>query len=245
MTKESAISFVIPALNEEEWILPCIRSILAQKDLPPHEIIVVDNGSTDRTVALVEECFADVRLVHEPEKGLTRARQAGFRASSGNIIACVDADTQLPAHWAKTVLEALEERSAIVAVSGPARYPEFSTVLHSASFVFWHILVPTVHSILHVTRWGAIGNGGNMAIRRHALETIGGFDTSIVFWGEDTNIARRLRSVGEVKFLRRMTVESSARRFLSEGTFRTLARYLSAFFLETIKTKKALAKKDS
>ena len=72
------LSFVIPAYNEERYLGGCLESILEQtRDLPDTEIVVVNNASTDgtRDVAL---SYPRVRLVDEPRKGLTYARQAGF-----------------------------------------------------------------------------------------------------------------------------------------------------------------------
>ena len=87
------LSFVVPAYNEEAYLPACLESILAQtRELGDGvEIIVVNNASTDRTreVALG---YAGVRVVDEPRKGLTFARQAGFAASTGELIANVDSD---------------------------------------------------------------------------------------------------------------------------------------------------------
>src|SRR6185437_8312041 len=101
------LSFVIPAYNEEAYLPACLESILAQtRNLLPGrvEIIVVNNASSDRTRE-VAQSFPEVILVDEPHKGLTYARQAGFCASSGELIANVDADSRLPPGWVKTVLE--------------------------------------------------------------------------------------------------------------------------------------------
>jgi len=67
------VSVVIPALNEEEFIGDCIRSLRAQT-LPPAEIIVVDNGSTDRTVEIAKE-LAD-KVIIMPDVGIVQLRQA-------------------------------------------------------------------------------------------------------------------------------------------------------------------------
>ena len=80
------LSFVVPAYNEETYLPACLESILAQtRELGDDvEIIVVNNASTDRTreVALG---YPGVKVVDEPRKGLTFARQAGFAASKGEL----------------------------------------------------------------------------------------------------------------------------------------------------------------
>src|ERR1700687_698667 len=114
------LSFVVPAYNEEAYLPACLESILAQtKDLGDQiEIIVVNNASTDRTreVALG---FPGVRVVDEMRKGLTFARQAGFAASSGELIANVDSDSRLTEGWVKTVLAEFAGDAKMVALSGP------------------------------------------------------------------------------------------------------------------------------
>ena len=59
--------------------------------------------------------------------------------------------------------------------------------------------------------------GGNFILRRSALEKIGGYDTSIDFWGEDTDIATRISKVGRVKFTFDFPIYTSARRFKKDG----------------------------
>jgi len=91
------LSIVIPAYNEEKYIARCLKSVLGQietlekkRDI---EIIVVNNASSDKTVEIVSQFIeAGVLLVHENERGLPKARQAGLDASSGDLIANVDAD---------------------------------------------------------------------------------------------------------------------------------------------------------
>ena len=92
------LSFVVPAYNEEAYLPACLESILTQIDpatsgLAPGtcEIIVVNNASTDRTREVALR-YPGVTVVDEPRKGLTFARQAGFAASTGDLIANVDSD---------------------------------------------------------------------------------------------------------------------------------------------------------
>ncbi len=91
------ISFVIPAYNEQDFIGPCLESVMRELGTIEcdAEVIVVNNASTDATR---ERALAvpDVRVVDEPQKGLVRAREAGYLASSGELIANIDSDTRLP-----------------------------------------------------------------------------------------------------------------------------------------------------
>jgi GT2 family glycosyltransferase len=77
----------------------------------------------------------------------------------------------------------------------------------------------------YVLRVGSMVQGGNFVTSRAALEEIGGFNTAISFYGEDTDIARRLNEVGEVRFTFELKMFSSARRLKNEGMLTMAARY--------------------
>jgi GT2 family glycosyltransferase len=81
-----------------------------------------------------------------------------------------------------------------------------------------------------VFRTGAMLQGGNFVVRRAALEKIGGYDTSIEFYGEDTDIARRLQPLGEVCFAPGLKMFSSARRLKREGMLTMAGRYAINYF---------------
>ena len=121
------LSFVVPAYNEETYLPACLESILAQTgELGDQvEIIVVNNASTDRTREVALK-YPGVRVVDEPRKGLTYARQAGFTASKGELIANVDSDSRLTPGWVDTVLTTFAEEPKLVALSGPFVYYDLS-----------------------------------------------------------------------------------------------------------------------
>src|SRR4051812_44821998 len=91
---------VVPAHNEESRLPRCLEAILAEIERVGciAEVIVVDNARTDRT-GTVAASFPRVRVVAETVKGLSQARQAGFAASTGWLIANIDADTIVPEGW--------------------------------------------------------------------------------------------------------------------------------------------------
>jgi len=79
--------------------------------------------------------------------------------------------------------------------------------------------------------------GGNFAVKREALLKIGGFDESIDFYGEDTDIARRLSYVGKVKFTLFLPMPTSARRLKKEGLLTATFIYAANFFSEVLRKK--------
>jgi glycosyltransferase involved in cell wall biosynthesis len=228
------LSFVVPAYNEEAYLPACLESILAQtRDLPAGttEIIVVNNASTDgtREVALR---YPGVTVVDEPRKGLTFARQAGFAASSGSLIANVDADSRLTPGWLTQVLTTFAEADAnpsatkpLAALSGPILYYDLNRRQRILVHVFYLTAWTTYAINRYILRVGSMVQGGNFVTSRDALAHIGGFNTDISFYGEDTDIARRLNAVGEVRFTFDLKMFSSARRLKSEGMLTMAARY--------------------
>jgi len=221
------ISFVIPAYNEEARIARCLSSVLREsrrcgRDV---EIVVVDNASTDRTAETVS-AFPGVRLVREPRKGLLFARQAGFLASRGDLVACIDADTILTRGWINRALDAFRGSPRLVALSGPYVYYDVSSLTRLIVIV-WYVsaLLLLGYIAQHIFRRCALLQGGNYVVRRSALELIGGYNTSISFYGEETDLACRLASTGVVRFTFRLRLRTSGRRLKKEGVIATGSTY--------------------
>ncbi len=229
------LSFVVPAYNEEAYLPGCLESILSQTRGLEHitEIIVVNNASTDdtRDVALR---YPGVRVVDEPRKGLTFARQAGFVASTGSLIANVDADSRLTPGWVGSVLTAFDGRPRRSPRS-PARSSTTTSrpASASSSSIFYLTAFATYVINRYILRVGSMVQGGNFVLSRAALEAIGGFNTAISFYGEDTDIARRLNAVGKVRFTFDLKMLSSARRLKHEGMLTIAARYAINYFWTT------------
>lgn len=220
------ISFVIPAYNEERYIGDCLRSVLKQikKSGCEAEVIVVNNASTDKTKEIALS-FKDVRVVDEFRKGLLWAREAGFRASSGDLIANVDSDTKLTPRWIDKVFKEFNKNKKLAALSGPCIYYDLPFYVRVAVsiFYFFGYLIYSASRLLFKS--GVMLQGGNSVLRRSALEKIGGFDTRISFYGEDTDTARRISKVGSVKFTFDLPIYTTGRRMATEGILFTGARY--------------------
>lgn len=218
------ISVIIPAFNEENYISNAIESILSN---PPEnflEIVVVNNASTDRT-AEIASAYPKVRVVFEPKKGLTSARQRGLTESKGDLLAFVDADSLVPKYWFGVINREFSKDKNLVCLSGPYIYydtPAWQQWL--VRNLYYGLLARTIYFF---TRYMA--SGGNLVAKKQALEKIGGFDTKIDFYGEDTDIARRLHEVGKVKFSLSFFMATSGRRFAKEGTFKTGAKYVANY----------------
>lgn len=234
--KDVRLSFVVPAYNEESYLPACLESILAQTGTLGNqvEIIVVNNASSDRTreVAL---SYPGVIVVDEMRKGLPWARQAGFVASTGDLIANVDSDSRLTEGWVAKVLHEFDRLPEMVAFSGPLVYYDLQPSQRFSVQLFYLVAFSIYVLNRYVLRAGSMVQGGNFVLRRKALESIGGFNTSIAFYGEDTDVARRLNRVGKVVFTFQLKMFSSARRLKSEGMFRIGMRYTMNYFWTTFR----------
>jgi len=193
------------------------------------EIIVVDNASTDRTSEIAKK-YRGVKVVKESEMGLPRARQAGFLAASGDLIANVDADTILTPGWIGKVLSEFSKNPKLVALSGPHIPYDLPKRMKVLADFFYRIGFVAYIFNRFIFDVGSMLQGGNFIVRRKALESIGGYNTDIDFYGEDTDLARRLHKVGPVKFTFDLPIYASGRRLAKEGAFTTGIRYSLNYF---------------
>ncbi|MGA9855569.1 MAG: glycosyltransferase [Gammaproteobacteria bacterium] len=226
------LSIIIPAYNEEKFISGCLEHVQAEilhcNDAGLVDVLVIDNASTDQTAAIAGT-YHGVRVVHETQKGLTRARQRALNEAQGDILAFVDADTRMPTGWIKRIQTLFATNPNVVCVSGPYIYYDAPMLNRIFVRLYWTLLaLPTYW----ITRYMVVG--GNFAARKPALVEIGGFDTNIEFYGEDTNIARRLSAVGKVKFSMRLPMPTSSRRLHAEGLWGTALKYVANFLSEVV-----------
>ncbi|MFA5864339.1 MAG: glycosyltransferase family 2 protein [Phycisphaerae bacterium] len=228
------LSFAIPAYNEEDHIGLCLASILKETRNKPYgvQIVVVNNASTDRT-AHIARSFAGVTVIDEPTKGLVRARQAGFKGSTGDIIANIDADTILTPGWLDTVFREFSSDEKLVALSGPFIYHDLSTSIGLLVRVFYCLGFCCYLINRYVLRVGSMLQGGNFIVRRSALVKIGGYSEDFDFYGEDTDVACRLHAVGKVKFTFKLPIYTSGRRLQKEGLWQMGLKYSLNFFWTT------------
>lgn len=235
------ISFIIPAYNEENYLERCLNSLQAQCNQPGFEveIIVVNNASTDRTAEIAQQ-FANVRLINEPRRGLARARQAGFSAASGELIANIDADTMLPPGWMQTVKAYFTQNPKLVALSGPHIFYDGTPSIKAWAKAFYIVAYCSYIWHRYIVRVSSMLQGGNFVVKKSALQQIGGFDSAYEFYGEDADIARRLFKVGDVTFTYKLPIFASSRRLKAEGNFPTAMRYIVGY-LWTVHLKKPIA----
>jgi GT2 family glycosyltransferase len=181
------VSVVVCTYNGGRTLEQCLRSLQAL-DYPDYEVIVVDDGSTDDTRAILAR-FPDVRAIHQPNRGLGVARNVGLREATGAIVAYTDSDCFADPDWLTHLVYQLLRSKA--AVGGPNLTPEdgwLAACVAAAPGQPTHVL-ESDQTAEHIP-------GCNMAFRREALEAIHGFDPQYRKAGDDVDVCWRLQQAG-------------------------------------------------
>lgn len=210
------ISAVVPAHNEENWIGNTLKSLNNQSYPGDYEILVVDNASEDDTASVARSNGA--RVVYEPEKGYTTARQTGFEQAKGSIVAMTDADTIVSTNWLEAAANSLGAENTVGAF-GPCEFREtskfrkFLAKYGFSAFLRLNLLLNRPHF-----------SGFNMAVKKKAFEKVSGFDLSMDS-SADVDLSLRLKEVGKVTYNPKMSVKTSARRFSREGFLKSILHH--------------------
>jgi GT2 family glycosyltransferase len=182
------ISVVICTYNGSRTLRACLDA-LQRADYPCFEVIVVDDGSSDGTAAVAEDF--DARLISIPNGGLSNARNVGWQAAKGEIVAYLDDDTAPDPHWLR-YLGATFEATEFAGVAGPnIAWPGDGLVAESVDHAPGnptHVLL-TDQEAEHLP-------GCNMAFRKQCLAAVGGFDPQFRIAGDDVDLCWRLQQRG-------------------------------------------------
>jgi GT2 family glycosyltransferase len=189
MRRYPRVSVVVCAYNAERTMDQCLAS-LAELNYPDYEVVVVNDGSRDRTREIAES-YDYCRLINQPNKGLSAARNIGAEAATGEIVAYTDSDCVADPDWL-TYLVAKMEASGLAACGGPNFPPPEDTLVPAAVAVApggpTHVLISD-EVAEHIA-------GCNMAFRRDALLQLGGFDPIYRAAGDDVDICWRFQDAG-------------------------------------------------
>jgi len=229
MTTQPLISVVVPAYNEEKYLDVCLSS-LANQTYPAHkyEVLVVNNASTDSTTTIAREWGATV--IDEPMKGVARARQTGFLAARGPIIASTDADTAVSEDWLARIAAAFSRNPHLGGIYGPVYWPDGQAVErwmleYPASWVM------TITNRLRYSLWW----GSNFAVSCDAFRLVGGFSTEMPS-GEDTDLSLRMSRYFTIHYDPDLIAYSSARRIAKVGpvrySYQTVEHAVRRFILQ-------------
>lgn len=201
------LSLIIATYNRAAFLIETLRSVVAQ-DAPAQEweCVVVNNNSSDDTAArfaafAAENAGFDLRMVDEPNQGLSYARNRGIRESRGEYIAIIDDDERIAPQFISAYVSLFDSVPEAVAAGGPivAEY-----VAGRPSWMSRYTERPIANTLYLGDRVrefpaGRIPGGGNMALRRSAVKRYGVFDISLgrvgssLVGGEESDLFERLR----------------------------------------------------
>lgn len=200
-------SVVIPAYNEEKRIGACIKSLQSQT-VPPLEIIIVDNNSTDKTAKIAKKM--GVTVLHEAIQGQSYARNKGFNTARGDIIARTDADTIVPPDWIEKIQNVFSKNNKLAAISGSAVFGN-------------RILSPFIRLLVFEANKQIFGHvglyGPNLALKKSVWEQIK--EEVCMADGqihEDTDLAIHCGRRGKIMYVSDLKVKTSARRLKSPSS---------------------------
>jgi len=217
------ISFIIPAHNEELWIGKCLASIRSSMEKlgEAHEVIVVDDASTDSTPQIAEEMGA--RVIRVEHRRISATRNAGASAAQGKVFFFVDADTQANEWAVGAALDALRSGAA-----GGGCVFEFDRPLP----LWGRIMYPVGVGIGRLIRW--VG-GCFLFCTREAYDASGGFSERL-YAREDIAFIQALKRVGRFA-VPKPTVVTSGRKLDVVGPWEAI-RLLLALAIRSPRHKK-------
>lgn len=190
-------SVIVCTHNGGERIVSCLQA-LRRLVYPRYEVLVVDDGSTDNTAELARE-FDDVRLIELEHCGLSAARNRGAADAQGEIIAYTDDDCEPDMHWLYWLAYAFENRGWD-ACGGPNLPPRPKESHDGGASVIDEVVVAAApgapsHVLLSDEEAEHLP-GCNLAVRKRALEAIGGFKERYWVAGDDVDFCWRLKEAG-------------------------------------------------
>jgi GT2 family glycosyltransferase len=196
------VSVAIPNWNGSRYLQACLDSLRAQT-FRDFEVVVVDNGSTDQSLAILEGSYPEVRLVRwERNRGVAAAFNEGVRQCRGELLALLNNDMELDAHWMEAMVQALDQDPSAGAAASKILFIDRRTI-NSAGDFYGHDGVPGNRGVHEIDRgqydqpeyvFGA--SGGAAMFRRKLFDEVGLFDQQLVSYLEDVDWAWRMQLAG-------------------------------------------------
>lgn len=202
------ISIVIPALKEEGYIAGTIAQFSALT--APHEVIVSDGGSTDKTVEQATPLADKITVMRDGKPTPSRQRNDGAKLATGTYLAFVDSSVRIPNPdlFFGHAIARFEAEPELVALCGPQNiFPEIETWADRFFLGAQNQNIRFHNNLLRV----GMGTGKFMIMRKEAFDRIGGFREDLVC-GEDLDLVYRLSRIGTTRYDTRLQIYYPGRR---------------------------------
>ena len=220
------VSVVIPTHNDEATIAETLESVFAQRFDGGFEVIVVNDGSTDGTRAVLEKFGERIRVIDQENAGVAAARNAGIAAAAGEYIALLDADDLWTEEMLAKTVPVLDKNPTSVAVfSDGIEMDGVGRIVKPNYADPGRDYAPTLDEMLGGVPWPILV--GSIVIRRETLVAIGGFprEFNAEHWGgEDTFIYLLVRERGEFTYVPEVLVRHRLREFRAHYANRLRSR---------------------
>ncbi|MEW6248547.1 MAG: glycosyltransferase [Nitrospirota bacterium] len=203
-TREVTCSIIIPVWNKVELTRRCLEALATTPDEPRWEVIIVDNGSTDGTSALLAELGGDVRIIRNDENlGFAKACNQGAKAARGRYLVFLNNDTIPQSGWLEALVREVEEHADVAVVGSKLLYPD-GTIQH-AGVAFSHVWFTPYHlyqgcpadlpAVNRRREFQAV-TAACMLVRREVFDEVGGFDEGYRNGFEDVDLCLKVRERG-------------------------------------------------
>lgn len=193
-----SVSVVIPIRNAARTLPHCLAA-LERLEPAPLEIILVNNGSTDESPKILcdfaERYSGTARVIDEPQRGISRARNAGIREAKGEILAWTDSDCAPSPDWLRLLTEPFSD-SEVGGVAGRVLAAPANTLVELFCGLYTFQTPDQSTSCRRWTPWTGGYAGANFAARRALTQKLGGYDETIMNWGDDYDFCARLYANG-------------------------------------------------
>ena len=202
------VSIIIPIYNEESCLLQCLQSLQKQDYAGEYEVIVVDNDSNDAGPQIARDL--GVRVISCPQRGVVYAREAGLKASSGEIVVQADGDTVYPPDWLTRISRHFSIHLEAVAVAGDVIY---------VAVPAWAKPLQAFRRLINSLSFRFLGKtplclAATFSFRRQALLKAGSYNTRLPFVGDEHDLLVRLSRIGKIVYDRHLLAATSSRRFI-------------------------------
>ena len=192
-TDDTSLSVIIPVYNGELYLAEAIESVLRQ-EYKPIEIIVVNDGSKDRSAQIAED-FAGVTVIHQSHSGLPRTRNRGLEAAAGNLITILDSDDLIPAGSLSRLVDTIRLDPTIEVITGKTQLFRTATRGEEGELELEKITNPVVTFTF-----------GGSVIRRNVFNRVGYFSEYYPFCDDIDWFMRAREANVNIAFFREVTL---------------------------------------